>query len=510
MRAGHQRQVVLELRPPDQLVDVGLQEERIAESERRREPDARIGSQVRAGGGPRPGLARIRQVRLVQAGRRNRGEPIDVADVDARGIPLDAVGGVAVAGDVEGLVLLARVVEVPGGRQVVARVHCHIDLAENGGGVHRMRDRQPFLLTEPRGEETQEGQPLAVAVPVDQGLVRRQRRRLYRTRRVTDDPAQVGPLEVAGDAFDGNEIERLVLSQRPADRAAELLAMKILERAAIGELAGQGFDALKVEQAAVGLIGARLGDDVDHAAGCPPELRRRAARNDLELADRLERDVDRRPLPAGLFAEEAVVVVAAVQADVVEGAALPGEGDLVAVRPLDDADARGEGQQILELPAKDGCGLDRGLIERAGRRRAGDFNRRPRDGDRFRQSRHLHRRRERDGLADGQLQVVLRERGETSEREGDLVAPRGQLQDGEAAIAAGHRGTGEVGFEVSRIDGHARQGRTGRVGGSAVNRGGSDLRLCSRGCWTHHRQGERHDQRCSHVGSSPNVKPASG
>ena len=55
---------------------------------------------------------------------------------------------------------------------------------------------------------------------------------------------------------------------------------------------------------------------------------------------RVERDVDGRALAAHLLAEEAVVVVAAVEADVVEDAALAGERDLVAVRPLHDAHAR--------------------------------------------------------------------------------------------------------------------------------------------------------------------------
>ena len=82
------------------------------------------------------------------------------------------------------------------------------------------------------------------------------------------------------------------------------------------------------------LVRARLGDDVDHAAGGAAELGVGAGRDDLELLDRFERDVDGGALAAHLLAEEAVVVVAAVEADVVEDAALAGEVDLVAVRPL--------------------------------------------------------------------------------------------------------------------------------------------------------------------------------
>ena len=95
-----------------------------------------------------------------------------------------------------------------------------------------------------------------------------------------------------------------------------------------------------MKQAALHLVGARLGDDVDDAAGGAAELGVRAGGHHLEFLDRFERDVDRGALAAHLLAEEAVVVVAAVEADVVEDAALAGKGDLVAVRALDDADAR--------------------------------------------------------------------------------------------------------------------------------------------------------------------------
>ena len=132
---------------------------------------------------------------------------------------------------------------------------------------------------------------------------------------------------------------------------------------------GQPFQPLVVEQAAVHLVRARLGDHVDHAAGGAAELRVRAGGDDLELLDGVERDVDGRALAAHLLAEEAVVVVAAVEADVVEDAALAGERDLVAVRPLHDADARGQRQQILELAAENRRRPIVGLIERRRRRR---------------------------------------------------------------------------------------------------------------------------------------------
>lgn len=64
------------------------------------------------------------------------------------------------------------------------------------------------------------------------------------------------------------------------------------------------------------------------------ELGACAARNDLELPDRLERDVDRRPLAANLLSEKTVRVIAAIKADVIENASLAREGDFIAVRAL--------------------------------------------------------------------------------------------------------------------------------------------------------------------------------
>ena len=80
-----------------------------------------------------------------------------------------------------------------------------------------------------------------------------------------------------------------------------------------------------MKNAAVHLVRTRFGDDVDDAARRATELRIRSTGHDLELLHRLQRDVDGRALAAHLLAEEAVVVVAAVEADVVEYAALSGD-----------------------------------------------------------------------------------------------------------------------------------------------------------------------------------------
>src|SRR3989304_389141 len=104
------------------------------------------------------------------------------------------------------------------------------------------------------------------------------------------------------------------------------------------------------------VIGARLGNHVDDAARRAPELGAGTGRHHLELLDGVEGDVNRGALPAYLFAEEAVVVVAAVQADVVEHATLPVEVNLVAVGSLHDAHPGRQREQVLKLSSQNGSG----------------------------------------------------------------------------------------------------------------------------------------------------------
>ena len=74
-----------------------------------------------------------------------------------------------------------------------------------------------------------------------------------------------------------------------------------------------------------------------------------SGRYDLEFFHCFERDVDRCSLTTKLLAEEAVVVVATIEAYVVEDAALSGEGDLIAIRSLNNAYSWGKSQQVFKL-----------------------------------------------------------------------------------------------------------------------------------------------------------------
>ncbi len=172
-------------------------------------------------------------------------------------------------------------------------------------------------------------------------------------------------------------------------------------------LPSEVFEPLEVEERAVELVRAALGDDVDDAAGRAAELGAGSGGDDLKLFDGVERDVYGRALAAGLLAEEAVHVVAAVETDVVEDAALAREVDLVAVRPLHDGDVRRQRQQVFKLAPEDGEIADGLLVDGRTRFRLDGVH------DRDAVNRHLrhlptdfHIQVERDGLSDRQRKAL--------------------------------------------------------------------------------------------------------
>src|SRR5262249_9548798 len=130
---------------------------------------------------------------------------------------------------------------------------------------------------------------------------------------------------------------------------------------------GQGFQTLEMEDAAVQFVRSGFGDYVDKTSGAASELCARTRGNNLEFLDRLHRNIDRRPLTADLFAEKSIVVIAAIEIDIIEYSTLAGEIDLIAVRPLGNGNAGSQGQQILKLTAQNGRIFDCDFIERAAR-----------------------------------------------------------------------------------------------------------------------------------------------
>ena len=99
------------------------------------------------------------------------------------------------------------------------------------------------------------------------------------------------------------------------------------------------------------LVRAGLGDDVDEAALRAAELGVRAVGHDDHFLDGVEVERERGTLAAALLAEERIVEVRAVDGDVVGDALLSVDGQLVAVRTLDDGHAGRELGQLEEVAA---------------------------------------------------------------------------------------------------------------------------------------------------------------
>src|SRR5262245_54577779 len=244
MVAGDDREVVAYLEALEEFVNIRPQEERVAETERRGEAHRRVGGHVRLSRRARTVFAEVSDVKLVQPRRRKRREEVSVEGVNLAWA-FSAVGRRAVSRHVEGLVLLFRAQEAVGEGQFVGLVQLVIELAQERRGVDRFFDRRPFVLLARGLEKVEQRESLAIGARRDQSLVGQNRRGRDRTWR-SEGFAQVGPRQVAGDLLEIGEVEGSVLFDRPAEVAAELFAVEILERFAVGSVRGQGFEALEM------------------------------------------------------------------------------------------------------------------------------------------------------------------------------------------------------------------------------------------------------------------------
>src|SRR5436190_1206687 len=205
--------------------------------------------------------------------------------------------------------------------------------------------------------------------------------------------AEIRTGEVFEDLLHGSEVEHFVLNDWSADGATELLAMEVFERFVVGGVCRESFETLEMKEAAVQLVGSRFGYDVHYAASATAKLRGGACGYDLEFLHRVEGDIDGCALSTDLLAEEAVVIVAAIEADVIENPALSGEVDFVAIRTLHDTYSRREGQKILEFSAQNWRGAYRAIRERSARFRLRGIDRRStHDFHSFALRRNLHSR----------------------------------------------------------------------------------------------------------------------
>src|SRR2546425_8093176 len=211
-----------------------------------------------------------------------------------------------------------------------------------------MLHRLPIVLAHAVLQEIQERHALAFGASVDHRVIDSH----HGIRDGASWPkrrAQIGAGQIRENLFKSAEEEHLVSDDRSTDCSAELLAAKISEGLPVRRARRQRFKPLVMESAAMNLVRTGFSDDVDYAAGGAAEFRVGAACNHLELLHRVQRDGDGRALAAELLAEETVVVIAAVEADVVEDAALAVEVDFITVGPLRDGHARCQDRKSTRL-----------------------------------------------------------------------------------------------------------------------------------------------------------------
>ena len=284
---------------------------------------------------------------------------------------------------------------------------------------------------------------------------------------------------------EGGEVKQLVFADSAAEGAAELLLGEAAEAGAVGEAGGQAGPLLVFVQGAVQAVGAGLGDHVDEPAGAASEFGGRAVGHHLHFLDGVQAHGKGGALAAALLAEEGIVVVGAIDGDVVVDALLPVDGDLVAIGSLHDGDAGGEGNQAEEVASVIGQIFDRSRVEVGGAFDAAGFEdgRFGGDGDDLFDLGDAQREGERDGLAHRQVEPFADGGAETGRLHGDFVGAERQQQTAETALVVGRQVAGEIGTDVGDGDGGAGDGPSGRVGNNAFDGAGIGLRLGqSRSC----------------------------
>ncbi len=117
-----------------------------------------------------------------------------------------------------------------------------------------MLNGQSFFLIARGPEETDQRQSLAIFVSVDCSFICENRRRCDRTGRVSDLLTQVRAVKIFANALEGEEVKRLVFLEWTTNGRAVLLAMKAIERFAVGSVCRQSLETLEVKRAAVNVV----------------------------------------------------------------------------------------------------------------------------------------------------------------------------------------------------------------------------------------------------------------
>ena len=305
------------------------------------------------------------------------------------------------------------------------------------------------------------------------------------------------------EALSREEEEGLVLPDRPADGAAELVEQVAgLARArAVGEVR-EGVERLVsvvLVERAVELVGSGLGHDVDDGAARAAVLGREHVGFDPELLDGVESGRRHElPLLAGGAGCAVDVVAVVLRAGAVESdrESLRFDGSPLGVARLG---ARDERRQRDELAAVERKVLDLDAVDdfAEGRRLGLDALGKVADDDRVRQLADLEPQVDAQELAYSQGHALDVDSLESAELRLDFVGARGQKVDPEIAQLVAHRRAAHAGRRVSRRDAGSRH-----HGARAVGHGADNCSLVCRLCpcsGARKKRGEdRQDETASH------------
>ena len=405
-------------------------------------------------------LPRKLEAELVRhAVRELRGE---LAADGVRKILLDRVGAGSPRVHVERAVHLTAVREIVLERKVVRLVHAIVELQQEHLAIIGAGDRREVVAQGATEGGTQEcpqriqrcaGRPrLLFRLAVDLLVVRR-------------------------------EEEQAILHDRSSDGEAELILRKVgIQRDAIAlQVARErAVLAVVVHRAAHG-VGAALGDHVHESAGRAPELGAGARVGHHQLLHGVEIERERRPLASALLAEERIVEIRTIDADVVVGATLARDADHVAIRSLRAGHVRRQQRQREEIAP-----VVRQPLHHFFRQWRGEVTARRIHRctvtvvDTHRRQLHClscHAQRDVECLPDAKREVATTHGRKPNGPHGHLIATQWQQRSRIDAAVAGAHGARHVGLLVAQRDQGARHRRVCLVGHATANDAGGRLRL---------------------------------
>jgi len=228
------REVVANLGAPEKFVDVRIQEERLAETERGAEAHGGVWNRAGIDGVARAIFAGVSKVRFVHLVIGERAEPTGVEYLNLAGA-FDAVGSRSVGGNVECLIGILRPIEAVGAKDLVIGIEVVVHAAKDGSVANGMIHGFAIVFIKIGLQEIEQGHTLAVWAGADDRIGGQcSVKNGGDGTRSTDGRAEILAGQVFSNAFSGTEEEEFVFFNGTANAATELFAVKTFQRLAVG------------------------------------------------------------------------------------------------------------------------------------------------------------------------------------------------------------------------------------------------------------------------------------